>query len=310
MVFKSLKDFIHSSRLNHLSLYNVQGLQQGILSQSDIKHLILYQATEASADSSLVEDLNSIPDSDSEEEESQLGICPLESLETDMGMTIAEHAKLFRVYSHSSGAEHHLLDGVMFPFLSRLRLYHSRIDTREFNIMVNEILLNTPVLEDLFIYNAGKLSIQFRPEGSVLPLRYNHLTRLRSFSLGASAPHYKQMETLECLCADKPPPSLREVVIDIMIDLRHGLLNGVRDAERYISWLGLHRTDAFLRRPGFEGVKKFVVRIGMAMDIFQPEDLDRESVDGIVTPWRDTVRKAITGLLEMKYQGVNVQLEL
>ncbi|KAH9484543.1 hypothetical protein JR316_0004025 [Psilocybe cubensis] len=308
MVFKSLKNFINSSKLDHLSLYNVQGLQKGILSQSNVKHIVLYQARAASIDSSIVEDLDSI--TNSEGEEKRLRICPLESLETDMNMTLAEQVSLFHSRPHTSSVGHHLPGEAIFPYLTKLRLHCKRIHTSEFNIAANEILLNAPALEDLFIYNGDKLPTSYWPEHSVLPLRYSHLTRLRSFSLGTYIPIYKQIEILQCLCADDPPPSLSEIIMEAMIDLRYGLLRGIKDAVRYIQWLSLDKLDMFLRRTGFERVKKVVVRLGMAMDIYEPEDLDKEVTEGFVILWRTTIRDAVTRQLEMKAVEVNVELEL
>uniref|UniRef100_A0A8H7XQZ3 Uncharacterized protein n=1 Tax=Psilocybe cubensis TaxID=181762 RepID=A0A8H7XQZ3_PSICU len=306
-VFKSLKHFFYSSQLDRLSLYNVLRLPNGLLSQCNIKHLVLYKVVQVSADPSLIEDLDGTPHLDSEEERN-LGSCPLESLETDMSMTLDGHFALFS--SYSSGVIHRLPGHVVFPCLTKLRLHHKRIHTREFNIMANEILLNAPALEDLFIYNGDYLpKILHSPERSVLPLRYSHLIKLRSFSFESYIPTNLPIEILMCLCADNPPPSLSEIILEATIDLRNGLSEGVRQGENYIRCLSLDKLDAFLCRPGYEQVRKVVVRLRMAMDIYQP---DRELVEGGVILLRDTVRKAVAHQLELKSRDLelNIQLEL
>uniref|UniRef100_A0A8H7XNL8 Uncharacterized protein n=1 Tax=Psilocybe cubensis TaxID=181762 RepID=A0A8H7XNL8_PSICU len=304
VAFQSIKQFIHSLQLDTISLYNVCGLQKGVLARSNIKHLVLYRADVSLAKPRSVGGSGGIraPALDCDDEERKIGVCRLESLETDMHITMAEHAALF----HSgAGAGHGLSRAFVFPRLRKLRLHDLWTPTQIFIRRANEMLLNTPVLEELALLYLPALERNELP-----PVRYSHLSRLRSFSLGLHITTCKQIETFESLCAGDPPPSLSEIILESAIDLRNGLAHGVRAGVRYMKMLKLDKLAVFLRQPGYKRVEKVVVRLGIAMNVYQPEKEDL--VEGSVISLRDTVRDAMGRQLERKVRhlDVNVHLEL
>ncbi|KAH9475482.1 hypothetical protein JR316_0012593 [Psilocybe cubensis] len=279
VAFQSIKQFIHSLQLDTISLYNVCGLQKGVLARSNIKHLVLYRADVSLAKPRSVGGSGGIraPALDCDDEERKIGVCRLESLETDMHITMAEHAALF----HSgAGAGHGLSRAFVFPRLRKLRLHDLWTPTQIFIRRANEMLLNTPVLEELALLYLPAL------ERNELP----------------------PIETFESLCAGDPPPSLSEIILESAIDLRNGLAHGVRAGVRYMKMLKLDKLAVFLRQPGYKRVEKVVVRLGIAMNVYQPEKEDL--VEGSVISLRDTVRDAMGRQLERKVRHLDVNVHL
>ncbi|KAH9475479.1 hypothetical protein JR316_0012590 [Psilocybe cubensis] len=221
-------------------------------------------------------------------------------------MTPANHASLFE--SHPSGIQHTLAGRRMFPHLTtlKLRIKQTMRGFSGFITQINEMLSITPALEHLCIDNGFPLHIAPIPDVGKFPLRYNHLSRLRSITLSTFVP-IKQIALFEGLFANDPPPSLTEINIETTINWAMRPANGniPSTAALYVRGVQLYRLDTFLLRPSFEKVKKLVLRIQTTHQMqFAESDKTVEAIR-----WRDAMASAVPHLLGKKDLEVEFQLD-